>query len=146
MSKRTTAGKVQIWLSPKAARFAANACRMMADSDLDDENDNSYYRIIAGVIDDATEADPQINALVRASGHTKADASLILDEMVRNDQELGLFDPPGSESMRAHINAQAAEIDRLRAEVAELNADIEAGKAWLRDIYRPTTVKETGDV
>jgi hypothetical protein len=83
MSERTTAGKVQIWLSPKAARFAANACRMMADTDLDDENDKSYYRIIAGVIDDVTEADPRLDALVRASGHTKADAVLILNELNR---------------------------------------------------------------
>jgi uncharacterized protein (UPF0335 family) len=44
------------------------------------------------------------------------------------------------------VHRLVREIDRLRAEVAELNADIEAGKAWLRDIYRPTTVKEINDV
>lgn len=50
---QTTADKVQIWLFPQAARFAAHACRMMADANLADENDNDYYRTIADVIMEA---------------------------------------------------------------------------------------------
>ena len=46
----TTTGKYQIWLSPKAARFAAAACDHLANGHCDDENDNGLYRAIAAEI------------------------------------------------------------------------------------------------
>ncbi len=49
--------KYQVWLSPKAARFAAHACDVMACSNLDDENDSGFYRAIAQLIREAIPYD-----------------------------------------------------------------------------------------
>jgi hypothetical protein len=64
--------------------------------------------------------------------------------------------PHSLTAILAHVHAQGRpgshqavlvrEIERLRAEVAELKQDLDAATEWLRDIYRPTTVKETTDV